>query len=72
MKLCSSDNYYTKAPSESLTDNLNNDNLVQSHNLENCIYCLDDWVNKANLDQKWNIRHFSEGNITFFALKDAP
>ena len=72
MKLCSSDNYYFKAPSENLTDNLYTDNLVQSHNLENCIYCQDDWVNKANLDLEWNIRHFNEGNITFFALKDAP
>ena len=44
----------------------------QSNNLENCVCCLDDWVNERNLDPKWNIWHFNEGNITFCTLNDAP
>ena len=43
----------------------------QSHILENCICCLDNWVNKINLDQKQNIWHFNSGNITF-VLKWSP
>ena len=34
--------------------------------------CLDNWVNKTNLDQKRNIRYFNEGSITFCTLNDAP
>ena len=37
----------------------------QRGNSENCVFCLDNWVNKINLDQKWNIWHFNKGNITF-------
>ena len=44
----------------------------QSDNLENCVFCLDNWVNETNLDPKQNIWHFNEGNITFCALNDAP
>ena len=44
----------------------------QSQILENCIFCLDNRVNKTNLDQKQNILHFNEGDITFCALSDAP
>ena len=43
-----------------------------SHNLENCVCCLDNWVNKTNFDQKQIIWPFNEGNITFCALNDAP
>ena len=43
-----------------------------SDNLENCICCIDNWVNEINLNQKWNIWHFNEGGITFCALNDAP
>ena len=43
----------------------------QSHILENCICCLDNWVNKKNLDQKQNIWHFNSGSITF-VLKWSP
>ena len=39
---------------------------------ESCICSLDNWVNQTNLDQKWNIWHFNEGNITFYTLNDAP
>ena len=39
--------------------------------LESCICCLVNWVNKTNVDQKGNIWHFNEGNITFCALSDA-
>ena len=28
--------------------------------------CLDNCINEMNLDQKWVIWHFNEGNITFF------
>ena len=34
--------------------------------LENCICCLDNWVNERNLDQKWDICHFNEGDLSFF------
>ena len=44
----------------------------QSENLENYICCLDNLVSETNLDQKWDIWHFNEGNITFCALNDAP
>ena len=44
----------------------------QSWILENCILYLDNWVNETNLDQKRNFWRFSEGNITFCALNDAP
>ena len=33
---------------------------------ENCICCLDDWVNKTNMDQKQNIWDFNWGRIFFF------
>ena len=33
--------------------------------LENCICCLDNWVNKINLDQKQNICHYNEGDLIF-------
>ena len=36
-----------------------------------CVCCLDNWVKETNLDQKWNILHFNEANITCFALNDA-
>ena len=44
----------------------------QSDNLENCVCCLDNWANEANLDPKQNTWHFNDGNITFCALSDAP
>ena len=34
-------------------------------------FCLDNWVNGTNLDQKLNIWHFNGGKITFCALNDA-
>ena len=40
--------------------------------LENCICCLDNWVNETNLDQKRNILHFNKDKITFCSLNDAP
>ena len=43
----------------------------QSQILENYICCLDNQVNKTNLDQKQNIWHFNEANISFCALNDA-
>ena len=39
--------------------------------LENCIFFLDNWVNKTNLDKKGNICHFNGGSITFCAFNDA-
>ena len=44
----------------------------QSRTLENCISCLDNWVNKTNLDRKLNLWHFNGGSITFGALNYAP
>ena len=43
----------------------------QRDNMEDCVCCLDNWVKETNLDQKWNILHFNEANITCFALNDA-
>ena len=43
----------------------------QSNCLENCIFCVDNWLSETNLEPKWNIWHFNEGNITFRALNDA-
>ena len=39
--------------------------------LRKIVCCLDNWVKETNLNQKWNIWHFNEGNITFFALNYA-
>ena len=41
----------------------------QSDNLENCVCCLDNWVNNTSLDPKWNVWHFNEGNIKNRLLK---
>ena len=38
--------------------------------MENFIWCLDNWVNKTNLDQKQKIWHFNQRNITFCVLND--
>ena len=46
--------------------------MWQSQILENCICCIDNWINKTNLDQRQNIWYFNKGNITFCALYDAP
>ena len=40
--------------------------------LENSVCCLDNWVNKTDLDQKHSIWHLDKGNITFRALNDDP
>ena len=44
----------------------------QSDKLENCICCVDNWINQTSLDQRRNILHFNEDTITFCALNNAP
>ena len=38
--------------------------------LENSICCLDNWVNKTNLDQKQKMWHFNKDNIIFCQLNE--